>query len=632
MLPGGWGLAAGGLAAGGLAAGGLVLALAALETADASLLLGRVLGLGWRVPVPWVVLAGGAAMAALLLALDRRTGLLAPWRGAAGDALGTGAGAGGPRAQALAALCLAAVAVLLYHAVGLPDRPGPDLVLATPIDAPLVDVFHEGEMLAGYPIVQRGADIPVLIHGPGRNILPGALAVWLAEPGYGVVAIRFVAAAGHALTAGLLALAAGLFAALMLERAPAAERRQAAAAAALLALAMAASVGFLSNRFLVFLALLSLTALMVARPGRAPYPALLAGGLAAVSPLHVYSATVEAGGVVALGLVLLALRDWRAGAKAALALGCGGLAGFALALALGAAPLYAGAVRDILYWGGEARGLWAHATKGGRAVLGIALMTAILGLATALAWRAGGPLWRMGRGRALLGLMAGAGLAASRNMWERPDLGHVGMALVTGACIAGALGGTALAAASGRVRAAAQAGMAVLALATLGWALTGGAGPALHRSVAALATPDAAILPERVQAFAAAHRARLEGRDCLLVLTNEGALNYATGLPPCGGVLYPVYAGAPAADRRLADWLRGEPAAAGRDRDALLVGPHRRAAHGALAGAHLRGRRRDPATRGGDGGAAGPAAAGVARPACARAHPRHCRLDIKNIV
>ncbi|MEO1457784.1 MAG: hypothetical protein AAFV49_09510 [Pseudomonadota bacterium] len=550
MLPGGWGLAAG-----GLAAGGLVLALAALETADASLLLGRVLGLGWRVPVPWVVLAGGAAMAALLLALDRRTGLLALWRGAAG----AWASDGGPRAQALAALCLAAVAVLLYHAVGLPDRPGPDLVLATPIDAPLVDVFHEGEMLAGYPIVQRGAEIPVLIHGPGRNILPGALAVWLAEPGYGVVAIRFVAAAGHALTAGLLALAAGLFAALMLEGAPAAERRQSAAAAALLALAMAASVGFLSNRFLVFLALLSLTALMVARPGRAPYPALLAGGLAAVSPLHVYSATVEAGGVVALGLVLLALRDWRAGAKAALALGCGGLAGLALALALGAAPLYAGAVRDILYWGGEARGLWAHATKGGRAVLGIALMTAILGLAIALAWRAGGPLWRMGRGRALLWLMAGAGLATSRNMWERPDIGHVGMALVTGACIAGALGGTALAAASGRARAAAQAGMAVLALATLGWALTGGAGPALHRSVAALATPDTAILPERVQAFAAAHRARLEGRDCLLVLTNEGALNYATGLPPCGGVLYPVYAGAPAADRRLADWLRANP-------------------------------------------------------------------------
>ena len=77
--------------------------------------------------------------------------------------------------------------------------------------------------------------------------------------------------------------------------------------------------------------------------------------------------------------------------------------------------------------------------------------------------------------------------------------------------------------------------------------------------LAGLNTPDTSILPDDVHFFTWYYREKLAKADCLLVLTNEGVLNYASKLPPCGGFFYPVYAGVPAGDQQLADWLLKNP-------------------------------------------------------------------------
>jgi hypothetical protein len=68
-------------------------------------------------------------------------------------------------------------------------------------------------------------------------------------------------------------------------------------------------------------------------------------------------------------------------------------------------------------------------------------------------------------------------------------------------------------------------------------------------------TNDADIVPSEIAAVSEWFRSGITTGDCLLVLTNEGVLNYAVNLPPCGGFFYPIYASVEAGDRRLSDWL-----------------------------------------------------------------------------
>lgn len=46
---------------------------------------------------------------------------------------------------------------------------------------------------------------------------------------------------------------------------------------------------------------------------------------------------------------------------------------------------------------------------------------------------------------------------------------------------------------------------------------------------------------------------------CLLVLTNEGSVNYVTGLPPCGSALLPWYLASEEGDRTYARFLEAQP-------------------------------------------------------------------------
>jgi hypothetical protein len=74
-----------------------------------------------------------------------------------------------------------------------------------------------------------------------------------------------------------------------------------------------------------------------------------------------------------------------------------------------------------------------------------------------------------------------------------------------------------------------------------------------------LGTADEDILPREIIAFSDWYKSDIAKGDCLLVLTNEGVLNYAVGLSPCGGFFYPIYASVLSGDRRLADWLWANP-------------------------------------------------------------------------
>jgi hypothetical protein len=101
-------------------------------------------------------------------------------------------------------------------------------------------------------------------------------------------------------------------------------------------------------------------------------------------------------------------------------------------------------------------------------------------------------------------------------------------------------------------------GSASVGVAALVLALLLSHGETGAKALTHLGTPDSTLMPPEFAEFAMHYKDRLKDADCLLSMTNEGVLNFATGLPPCGPAFYPVYLDS-VGDALLADWLVGHP-------------------------------------------------------------------------
>ena len=525
-----------------------LIGVAIVESSNASILLKRLLAVDYRLPLSMVVFASAGLLGALIWAFD---GLHPPshWFPSGSD---------DDPAPALrrvhrlsTAACLLALGVVLLHSFG------------PPVDRPLTDVFHEGEILAGSVILGNAAETPVLIHGPGRTLLPAALAAMFAQPGHEIAFMRLVAGVGRMMTTMLAALAAYAFAAALLEDLASPSRRH--MIGAMVSLAAAAAVVFAAhatNRHVLILSALALCAGIFHNADRKRTQAHVLsaafGAVCAVSPIHVYSTGLAtlAIAVIAAGILLV-----HRGPSAIMLIGtalAGFAAGIALLLALGGGVLYANAVRDILWWGIEARGIWSLPLTGPRAMLDTVVVIGTIALAGTLALRKARSADPAERKRAaLLFFLAAAVAVATRDMMDRSDASHTGYTLLSVAVGLGGLAALPILTMARRWPRLVAAGAALVAV-VLGTA-TFAAGNGRLPSLASLNTPDESLLPDDIKQFVTRYGAELAGADCLLVLTNKGVLNYAAKRPPCGNFLYPVYAAVPAGDRALADWLRANP-------------------------------------------------------------------------
>lgn len=246
-----------------------LVCIAVIETSAAPAGFWRLIsGSGEPAPLAPVIIAGAALLVQPLLALDRRFGLLSIWlvrsdvspvkRAPVLDA-------------ALTLACLAAVLLMLSLALGQPPQDFPRLShFSSPVDIALFDGFHEGEVLGGFPIAVDHAPLPLLIHGPGKNLLPGALAAHFAEPGYGIAFMRLIEGAGRMLTVLMVAAAAATASASLLPAAlPRSQRLILAAAPGLVATLGVLTFALPTNRQILLLAGLAVGVAMVSRAGRA---------------------------------------------------------------------------------------------------------------------------------------------------------------------------------------------------------------------------------------------------------------------------------------------------------------------------------------------------------------------------
>lgn len=454
-------------------------------------------------------------------------------------------------------LCLP---VLVYGASGV-ER----------LDREVRDLFHEGEILGAFPLVNGSvavADYPLLIHGPGRNLLPALVAGMAGDPAAGIVTMRLVTGlldAASVLAGGVACFLAAL--AVLRFLPPALRPVQARAVAALIAAAVGLhALKGVSSREALYLATVAVALLLLGavsgRRGRAgDFSACVLGAVTVLAPVYTYRPGVQAIVVAGVAFCLsVALWPQRGGRLFLAACAGAALAGLGL-VAAGALPLVLLSVRDIVYWAGAGAAIWSLPGGGDviRYVAGVLLLMAITGLQVVRALRAS-PADRPGAAFWLLMLflfwISGQAYAS------RSDDVHILQATVSAMPALAAL----VALAVGQVArlvphlvrgGAALAGVVVLALCIgVGFRGSGGLAGALAR----LGTPDAAVLPADARDLVATYRPYLERQDCLLVFTNEGVLNQAAGLPPCGPAFYPIYLDR-AGDARMARWVTDHPQA-----------------------------------------------------------------------
>ena len=170
----------------------------------------------------------------------------------------------------------------------------------------------------------------------------------------------------------------------------------------------------------------------------------------------------------------------------------------ALVFALGGGDLYGNAVRDILWWGIDGRGIWSLPLTGRRAIFDTAVVIGTIALAGCLALRKTRSVDRAERNRAaLLFLLAAAVAVATRDMMDRSDSSHTGFTLLTVAIGLGSLAALpvlTLAQRWPRLLAAGAASAAlVVGMVTL--AVGDGRRPALS----SLNTPDELILSDAIK-------------------------------------------------------------------------------------------------------------------------------------
>lgn len=525
-----------------------LISVAIIESSDSSILFKRLLEVDYRLPLSMVVFAGAGILGSLIWVFEK-THPNSGWFSLRRDDLPS------PTVQRFyrfaTAACLLALGILVMHSFG------------PPVDRKMTDFFHEGEILAGWAIINNSADVPILIHGPGRNLLPAALASLFAQPGQEIAFMRFVTGIGRMITVLMVATATYAFAFALLDGLASASRRHMSSfMVSLAAVVVAVLAAHVTNRHVLFLMALALAVGIIHTADRkrrqAHFLSAWLGAVCALSPIYVYSTFLEAAAiaVIAAGIQLV-----HHGLSTVRLIGTA-LGGFAacvaLVFALGGGDLYGNAVRDILWWGIDGRGIWSLPLTGRRAMLDSAVIIGTIALIGYLALRKTRSDDRAERKRgALLFLLAAAVAVATRDMLDRSDSAHTGFTLLTAAIGLGSLAARPALTLAQRWPRLLAAGVAsaALALGTVTLAVGDGRRPALS----SLNTPDELILPDAIKMFAKRYEAELAGADCLLVLTNEGALNYATNLPPCGKFFYPIYASVPAGDIALAEWLQTNP-------------------------------------------------------------------------
>jgi hypothetical protein len=295
------------------------------------------------------------------------------------------------------------------------------------------------------------------------------------------------------------------------------------------------------------------------------------GAVCALAPIYVYATGLM---TLALAVIVASILLFRHGRYAWRLLVFGG-AFFAACIIviflLDGGGLYSNAIRDISWWALEAGGIWSKPITGFKAISQTFVLIGVIACLGYLALYLARSDDSFDRERAaLFSLLAFAVAIAARDMLDRSDGAHTGFSMLTVGIGMGALSAPLLVRWRSLVR---TLGIwSVVPLLSIGVVLILPAGGPHHGywrvvraldegapSIGQLETVDASILPSEINAFSEWYKSDVARGDCLLVLTNEGVLNYAVNLPPCGDFFYPIYASVPSGDLRLADWLSANP-------------------------------------------------------------------------
>lgn len=535
--------------------------LAILEASTSSVILGRVLDVDSRLPVSLVVYLGSLLFGIALFLIDRSYSYSYWYRSVPGEVERPVLRSYG---WIVSLATLALVTLVIWHSFG------------SPIDRKITDFFHEGEILAGFTILQHEADTPILIHGPGRNLLPGALALRFAEAGQEIAFMRFVTGIGAMTTLLMVAVAAYVFAFALLKDVSSGSRRHAISAiACLFATLVAFNLAHITNRHVLFLLALALAAAIIhAADKKNRWVLPLSAGFGAVcalAPIYVYATGLM---TLALAVIVASILLFRHGRYAWRLLVFGG-AFFAACIIvislLNGGGLYSNAIRDISWWALEAGGIWSKPITGFKAISQTFVLIGVIASLGYLALYLARSDDSLDRERAaLFSLLAFAVAIAARDMLDRSDGAHTGFSMLTVAIGVGALSAPLLAKIWLLHWKLGIRSIVVLASIGVVLVLSAGGPRQIYWGVVSslfngapefgkLRTADSDILPSEIAAVSEWYRSDIAKGDCLLVLTNEGVLNYAVSLPPCGDFFYPIYASVQSGDRRLADWLSVNP-------------------------------------------------------------------------
>lgn len=444
----------------------------------------------------------------------------------------------------------------------------PGETVALPLSQPLRDLFHEGEIIGSVGLFQDGAssEFPLLIHGPGRNLLPAWLALQMGERDNMIAEMRFVTAAGRFYVVAITAAAAAMAAAMIAGR-QTLVRLERIEYLAIGVVAAAATITFLTfeggftNREVAVSTVSLLAVALIWAAGTALNRAamILAGLLGLVllfSPLHTYLGAVQSAGI-GIATAVIALWCSQTGRRQ-LVLGAGLGVGTALGViaVLGLFEIWTSSLVAILYWSGAASEIWAinlSVQAMGKTVLMTLAAATLGGLALA------GPSLGLGDRsvRGALALCSVIILVSVLSFSNRPHDAQIGHAVV----IAAPAYAVALAVLLVVLRRLSLQGMVLTTCVITAIAVTRAfslQGNTPSDALSQMSTSDAAILHPDALAFHAEFRSELDRLDCLLILSNEGALAYAPRLPPCGPAFYPIYLNTER-DGELANWLMNNP-------------------------------------------------------------------------
>jgi hypothetical protein len=446
--------------------------------------------------------------------------------------------------------------------------PGPSGTFSLPLSEPVRDLFHEGEIIGSIGLFPDGvrSELPLLIHGPGRNLLPSWLALQMGERDNMIVEMRFVTAAGRFYVAAITATAAAI-AATMIAKQQTLVRLERVECLAIGLVAAAATItlltfgGRITSREVAVctVSLFAITLIWAAGAARNGVATILAGLLGAVvflSPLHTYLGAVQS---VAIAMATAAIALWISRTnRLQLVLGASLGAGtaFGLIVALGMSEIWSASLAAIFYWSEAGQEIWATNLTV-LALLKTPLMTLAAATLGGLAL-AGPKLGLENRSvRGALALYSVIILASVLSFSNRPLGPQIGHALV----IAAPAYAAALALLFLVLRRFSLKGVLLIACVITTISVTRAItlqGNTLSDALNQISTNDAAVHNAEALAFHAEFRSELDQLDCLLIMSNEGALAYAARLPPCGPAFYPIYLNAER-DGELANWLLSNP-------------------------------------------------------------------------